>query len=134
MNQESIEEMERQMFASAPAAPGALRDEVLRDVRRELRASTWDRRLARAAVAILLLGVGMTGASGWRGMRNSGDIALRRDMVAAASLAETAVAVAEATDAETGKTVARHIAWLAGREWNDDQEAAIDAAIQKREG
>lgn len=136
MNHESIEELERQMFASAPSAPSALRDEVLRDVRRELRASTWDRRLARAAVLIVATGAGLNAGLAWRGARNAAESFAGRGEMGdlQSSLVETAIAAAEATDAETGRLVARQLAALSGRALTAEQTAAIDAAIRDRAG
>jgi hypothetical protein len=58
MENEALEEIERQLTGLHPsAAPGALRAAVLAGVQRELRGARWDRRLARAAAVLLVLGV-----------------------------------------------------------------------------
>jgi hypothetical protein len=45
-------------------------------------------------------------------------------------LVQVAATVAEATDAETGRRVARQLAMLGGRELSGAQNAAIDAALR----
>jgi len=50
-----------------PSAPASLRSAVLKEVRRNLKAQRWDRRLARAAVALLAVWDRANAAVGWRG-------------------------------------------------------------------
>ena len=131
-----VEQVERLFCAAAPGAPADLRSAVLADVRRELRASAWDRMLARSAAAIVVVGVGLNAALGLRGdarMAPGGQataiVDARQD-----ALVQTAAAIAEATDAAMGRSVARQLAALSGRTLTDDQAAAIDAALRNRRG
>lgn len=131
MNDESLEQIERQV-AGLPigGTPVVLRAAVLADVERELRASRWDRRLARAAVVLLVIGLGLNISAGWQlggsAKELQGSIA-RSEM--RPSLVDTAVIVAEATNAETARQFARQLAAMSGREITADEAAAIDAAI-----
>jgi hypothetical protein len=133
MDDESLEQIERQLAdAPWPGAPPKLRVAVLSDVERELRASRWDRRLGRAAAALVLLGAGLNVAAGI-GSSASGD-GFRQPLVhssARQSLMETAVVLAEATDATTGRQLARQLAAMSGRELTADEAAAIDAAVRR---
>lgn len=136
MEYEPLNEFERQLAAICPAgSPGELRSAVLSGVERELRAARWDRRLARTAMMLLIVGIGLNASLAWRGARPDGG---RANQVAAdrsqKSLVETAVVVAEATDAETGRQVARQLAAWSGRELSGDELAAIDAAVRSRSG
>jgi hypothetical protein len=131
MDQDSLEHVEQQLTVMPSfVAPRELRTLVLADLRRELRASRWDRRLARAAVALLVVGAAL----------NAGIIVQERIAYSAAgrtgaqmtsrqALVDTAVLVAEATDAVTGSRYARQLAVMSGRELTADEAAAIDAAI-----
>ncbi len=47
------------------------------------------------------------------------------------SLVDTAIVVAEATDAATGRRFARQVAAISGHELTADEAAAIDAAIDR---
>lgn len=133
MEKDSLEPIERQLSGVRPrGAPSELRAAVLADVRRELRAARWDRRLARAAAVLLVVGVGLNVAMGWRstGLRDGS----RQQVVQSTernSLVDTAVVVAEATDAATGSRFARQLAAMSGRELSADEAAAIDAAVQR---
>jgi hypothetical protein len=133
MSDKTLEQIERQMAATElPGSPVGLRGAVLGDVQRELRAARWDRRLARAAVVLLVLGVGMNVAMG---LRSDGAGTRRLDQpqqaVARSSLIDTAVVVAEATDATTARQFARQMAAMAGRKLSVDEAAAIDAAVRR---
>lgn len=133
MDDDSVETIERQLarFASRGLAP-RLRESVLANVRQELRAARWDRRLARAAAVLLALGVGMNAAIGLRSADSqSARIARGRPAEARPSLVETAIVVAEATDAPTAHRFARKMAALAGRKLTDDEAAAIEAAVRR---
>ena len=82
------------------AAPSELRGEVLGLVRRQLAAQRWDRRLGRAAAALLVVGVGLNAAISWRSGQpptNQAATELKPN-----AITQAAIAVAEATDAETG--------------------------------
>jgi hypothetical protein len=134
MNDDSFHELERQLTAAgATAAPPHLRYAVLADVARELRAARWDRRLARAAAMLLIVGVGLNAALVWQ---RGGNTDPRHQQFAqqppSNSLVETAIVVAEATNAETGRTFARQLAALRGRELTDQEIATIDAATRDR--
>jgi hypothetical protein len=133
MDDESREQIEFQLAsAGVTPAPPVLRVEVLAQVRQELRAARWDRRLARAAAVLLIVGVGINLAAGFQsdGKGNSA----RQPVAQAAerpSLVDTAIVVAEATDAATGRRFARQLAAMTGRELTADEVAAIDAAMRR---
>jgi hypothetical protein len=131
MNDETCDLIESQLANVHPkAAPAALRAAVLADVERELRAACWDRRLGRVATALIMIGVGLNFTAGWR---LGGSVNVRHENVAQSemrpSLVDTAVIVAEATDAETARQFARQLAAMSGREITADEAAAIDAAV-----
>jgi hypothetical protein len=124
---DSVSQLERQLTLLAPdEAPNALREQVLAEVRRELRASRWDRRLGRVATCVLLLGVGINAVMAL-GM-NDGRHLMRRPATQD-SLVQTAVAVARATDVETGRQIARQLAAWSGQVMTDEQVAAFEAAL-----
>lgn len=136
MDQEPLDEFERQLAATRPAgAPTDLRRAVLNDIERELRTARLDRRLARAAVLLLVVGVGMNASLAILSSRpndsRAGQVANDRSQE---SLVETAIVIAEATDAETGRQFARQMAALSGRELTDQEIAAIDAAANGDRG
>jgi hypothetical protein len=56
------------------------------------------------------------------------------DETRAKSLIDTAIVVAEATDANTGRTFARQLAALSGRELTDQEIASINAAVTRDRG
>ena len=120
-------QIERQlMAASSGDAPGELRDRVLADVRRELRAARWDRRLGRVAAVTLTAGVAINAvmALGLNDGRH-----LLRKTASHGSLLQTAVAVARATDAETGRQVAQQLAAWSGEVMTTEQMADFEAAL-----
>ncbi len=130
MDQEPLDEFEQQLVAIRGAgAPIELRRAVLGDVERELRAARWDRRLARSAALLLIVGVGMNVSLTLVGSRSPESLAshVAHDRTPE-SFVEIAIVIAEATDAETGRRFARQIAALSGRELTDQEIAAIDAA------
>jgi hypothetical protein len=131
MNDDALEHVESQLAKMRPTgAPLELRSMVLADVRRELRASRWDRRMARIAAALLIVGVGMNLAVG---MKLTRDEQQRRYVAEARmrqSLVDTAVVVAEATDARTGSDYAKQLATMMGHVLTTDDAAAIDAAVR----
>lgn len=134
MNDESFAELEQQLAqAHAAVAPSKLRTAVLSDVANELRAASWDRRLARAAVLLLVVGVGLNAALIWQG---GSELEKRHPQLAHQpaedSLIQTAIAVAEATNTETAQTFARQLAALRGRELTDQEIATIAAANRDR--
>ena len=133
MNDESLEQVERRIASLPPlGCPMELRSAVLADVQRELRAAQWDRRLARAAVVLLVVGVGLNVAIGGRtgGLRNVSQQRVAKSGTRQ-SLVDTAIVVAEATDAATGRRFARQLAAMTGGELTKDEAAAIDAAIER---
>jgi hypothetical protein len=129
MENDSSDELERRLIATRMhGAPAELRGVVLGGVHRELSAARWDRRLARAAAVLLVIGLGMNLAIGLRSDRlsNGSLLAAPREE----SLVQLAVSVAEATDARTARRYARHLATLTGRTLTSDEVAAIDAAVE----
>jgi hypothetical protein len=108
------------------AAPPALRDAVLAAMRRELRAQRWDRRLGRVAACLLIGGVGLNIAAGLASERFA---PTNQRLASSDSLVQTAVAVAQATDPETGRLLAQQLAAWQGRAVTPQQLAAIDAAL-----
>jgi hypothetical protein len=131
MNDGTPEQIESQLAAMRPTgAPSELRGTVLADVRRELRASRWDQRMARFAAVLLIVGVVMNLAVG---MKLNRDEQQRRHVAEARtrqSLVDTAVVVAEATDARTGSDYAKQLATMMGHVLTKDDAAAIDAAVR----
>jgi hypothetical protein len=136
MEQEPLDEFESQLAARQNAhVPSDLRLVVLGNVDRELRASRWDRRLARAAVLLLVVGVGMNASLALVGsQRNEPRVGRVASDHSEQSLVETAIVIAEATDAETGRRFARQMAAMSGRELTDQEIAAIDAAAHGGRG
>jgi hypothetical protein len=130
MDGDSLNMIERQIAElRAPNAPEELRAVVLGGVEKELRAARWDRLLARAAAAMLFVGVGLNAATTWYSGRtrlNATAGGPARD-----SLVRTTVIVAEATDAPTARKYARQVAAVRGRQLSDEDAAAIDAAVEQ---
>ncbi|HVT28575.1 MAG TPA: hypothetical protein VHE81_11230, partial [Lacipirellulaceae bacterium] len=133
MNDESANTIERRLASlGSRGVPSGLRDNVLADVHRELRAARWDRRLARTAVVLLVVGIGMNAVVGLpRSDSGRSSVASIHPTEARQSLVETAVVVAQATDASTALQFARQLAAMTGRELTPDEAAAIDAAVQR---
>ncbi|TWT74479.1 hypothetical protein Pla123a_33020 [Posidoniimonas polymericola] len=119
--------VERRLNSRTSAdAPGELRDTVLRDVRRELRAARWDRWLGRTAATLLVAGLALNSSLLLRGDR---DFAATGPAASERSLVQTAVAVARATDVETARQVANQISAFNGRILTAEQLGDLDAAI-----
>jgi hypothetical protein len=131
MNHESLDYVERQLNVGVLGAPPALRAAVLAGIRRELRAGRWDRRLGRAAAVLLVFGVGLNASIGLRSM-NARDARQPVAGTSSQSLVDTAVVVAEVTDAATGRRFARQLAAMAGLELSNAEAAAIDAALRAK--
>jgi hypothetical protein len=130
MTDETLEQIESQLGKMRPvAAPRDSRSAVLADVHRELRASRWDRRLARIAAVLLILGVGMNAGTVLKPAREYSRSLQVAESSARQSLVNTAVVVAEATDARTGSEYARQMAVMIGHRLTADDQAAIDAAV-----
>lgn len=128
MKEHSLEQLERLIANCGPAgAPPELRGAVVAQMQRELAAARWDRQLARLAAALLVAGVGLNAAIGWSAA--SGD---RPPLAAGSSqdsLVQTAVAVARATDAQTGRLMAQQMAAWNGQTMTNEQLASLDAAM-----
>jgi hypothetical protein len=125
--------LEEHLASGGPAgAPAELRGTVLDRIGRELRADRWDRRMARAAVLLLGVGIALNIGVGWHllfpasalianGSAISGRVTLVPTPQTVGALAAT---VAEATDPETASRFARRMVALRG--WSPDgEEAAI---------
>lgn len=127
MDDEILEQVEQQLIEAAPGVPVELRGVVLSAVRKELRAARWDRQLGRVAAVLLIAGVGLNVAVGLNAANTV------RPVLAAGpsqeALVQTALAVAEATDVETGRRIARQMAAWGGQAMTNEQLAALDAAI-----
>ena len=135
MSDDNLEHVERQIAAGGlPGAPSLLRAKVLADAQRELRAARWDERLARAAAAVLIVGIGLN----LMNALGSSELDQQpRTQVAAdvrPSIVETAISVAQASDATTAHRVARQMAAITGHKLTAAEEAAIDAATRTTRG
>jgi hypothetical protein len=124
---ENLLHLEQQLARTSPGgAPPELRAAVLGDLRRELASSRWDRRLARTAMLLVATGVAMNAAM----VLDLGSSAHGvRPRPSQSSLVQTAVAVARATDAETGRQVAQQLAAWSGRKMSPEQLATLNAAL-----
>ncbi len=135
MSDDNLEHVERQIAAGGlPGAPSLLRAKVMADAQRELRAARWDQRLARAAAVLLIVGVGLNLANA---LGSSELDQQQRSQIAAdvrPSIVETAISVAQASDAATAQHVARQIAAMTGHKLTAAEVAAIDAATQTSRG
>lgn len=118
--------IEQQLAAEMPArAPAPLRDVVMKDVHHELKSARWDRRLAKVAGIVLATGIALNVAL----MVSGDDITAPQATVSNASLVQTAVAVAKATDAQTARQMASQISAWNGHVMTTEQLATLDAAI-----
>jgi hypothetical protein len=118
--------IEQQLAAEMPArAPAPLRDVVMKDVHHELKSARWDRRLAKVARIVLAAGIALNVAL----MVSGDDITAPQATVSNASLVQTAVAVAKATDAQTARQMASQISAWNGHVMTTEQLATLDAAI-----
>jgi hypothetical protein len=132
MSDESLEHIERQIAGMRTlGSPAELRGAVLGGVERELRAARWDRRLARAAAVLLVVGIGVNVALGLRFDWTANQLAGSRRSDPRPAVVDTAVVVAEATDLLTARRFARQLAAMAGRALTKDESAAIDAAVHR---
>jgi hypothetical protein len=131
MSDNNLEQIEQQLAGLRPAgAPRELRVAVLADVHRELRASRWDRRLARVAVVLVVVGVGLNAAFALPKRAPAPQILAANPTQE--SLVQVAIGVAEATDVQTARLVARRLASMAGQPLSGDDAAAIDIAVEQR--
>jgi hypothetical protein len=127
---ENHEQIEQQLAGLRPVgAPRELRAVVLADVHRELRSSSWDRRLARVAVVLVIVGVGLNAAFALPQRVPAPQILAAKPTQE--SLVQVAIGVAEATDVPTGRLVARRLALMTGRPLSGDDAAAIDIAVEQ---
>jgi hypothetical protein len=133
MSDESLEQVEQQIASARQTGlPTELRGAVLGEIHRELRAAWWERQLARAAVLLLVVGVGMNAVIGFRADAAHDQYARGdRQTVAQSSLVDTAIVIAEATDAATAQRIARQLAAMRGRKLTADEAAAIDSAVHR---
>jgi hypothetical protein len=126
MNDLELHDFERRLAGSAPLAPiDECRAKTLAAMSRELRSARWDRRLAQTAAGMLVVGVllNVPLAVSERSPGPSGT------QVAQESILETAVTIAAATDAESGRRYALQLAALSGAPLTSEQTAALDAAL-----
>jgi hypothetical protein len=136
MKTEPLDEFESQLAAvRRNGVPAALRGAVLGGVERELRAGRWDRRLMRAAVLLLVIGVGFNTALVFNDARPGsafpGAAATARSRDA---LLETAVVVSESTDAATGRRFAEQWAAYSGRELTAQELETLDSLATRDRG
>jgi hypothetical protein len=121
MNDDDQELEQRLVCALQRSAPEGLRAPTLSEVRRELAAARFDRRLGRLAAAVLFVGIGLNAALVLRGDARSSDGAEATTARSSqTALAQTAIVVADATDAETARRFVRQIAALTGSELSDE--------------
>ena len=132
MSDESLEQVECHIASMCViGSPIELRAAVLSNVRRELRAACWDRRMARAATVLFALGIGLNAAIGQPDGSGSGNVLRARPSETQLSLVDTAIAVAQATDGPTGEQVVRQLAAMTGRELTADEAVAIETALRR---
>jgi hypothetical protein len=110
------QELERRLASAMPrAAPASLRAATLAKVERELRSMRFDRRLGRLAAAVFFVGIALNASLAMQGdARPAGAVKAPLAANSRIALAETAVVVAEATDAETARHFVRQMAALDG--------------------
>jgi hypothetical protein len=131
---ETFDELESQLAVELAAvrpadAPAELRGAVLGSVHRELRAARWDRRLARVAAILLAVGIGLNAYQVVAPMRAA--VPHSRPVARVESsekLIQTAIVVAEATNADTGRLFARQWAAMSGRALTERELDAIDTS------
>jgi hypothetical protein len=118
MMNDDDQELEQRLACAMPrGAPASLRDATLAKVQRELQSARWDRRLGRLAATILVVGVGLNAGLALQGdARSARGSRARMAAGSRTALAETAMIVADATDAETARRFVRQMAALAGWE------------------
>ena len=103
---------------------------VLGQVRRELRAACWDRRLARAAAVLLAVGVATNVVFvGRQAGSATGHVATRPALQA---IGEMAADVAEATDVETASLFERQMVALRGWAATGEEATKVEREIRRR--
>ena len=128
---DDLQPVENQLAQWRPdGASPELRTVVLRQVRRELRAACWDRRLARTAAILLVVGVGMNIAIVWQPLNPVGQHVATRPTPQA--IGELAATLAEATDVETASLFARQMAALRGWPAKGEEVTIIEREIRRR--
>jgi hypothetical protein len=121
MNDDDQELEQRLMCAMPRSAPAGLRDATLAQVARELRASRSDRRLGRFAAAILIVGVALNARLALQvDARPADRNKARMAGSSRTALDQTAVIVADATDAETARRFVRQMAAIGRWELSDE--------------
>ena len=131
MNESELEQLESRLTGiTFPQAPALLRERVVRDVHRELRAARWDRRLGRLAASLLVVGVGLNLAALRPGSPSVSHQRSARQTPA--RIAELATDIANLTDAETGRRYALHLAALSGWSSQDPRGMALESEIDKQ--
>ena len=105
---------------------------MLRSVHRQLAGQRWERRLARFTIAVLLIGSALNWSVGWGDHNLHLPASQFASRPSSQAIVEVAVAIGRATDAETGSSMARHLAALSGTPLSPEQAAAIDLEIQRR--
>jgi hypothetical protein len=114
------------------SSPTGLRRAVMCGIERELRAARWERRAARAAGVLLVVGIGLNVSIAMLpAVSPNGPAGQVVGANGRLQLVETAEVVAEATNAATGRRVARQLAAMWGRVLSAEEMAAIDAAIER---
>jgi hypothetical protein len=109
MNEPSQTDIEQLLgHANLGSVSSDLREQVLQQTRRELRAACWDRRLGRVAAVLLLVGVGLNASSMW--LTPSGSSWQTASRPSPESISNLETTMAEATDPETGRRLAQHYA------------------------
>jgi len=105
-----------------------LRTPVLAAMHRELTAQRRDRRLVRIAAALLVVGIGLN----WTVDLHDGTRSPRQLAISSnpAEIVEVAVAVAEATDAQTASHIAQQLAGVSAL--SVEETAALEQEIQRR--
>src|SRR5688572_25953103 len=122
MMNDDVQELEQRLACAMPrGAPANLRDAALAQVQRELSSARWDKRLGCLAAGIFISGVVLNAGVVLQGDSRSSDAAKSRMAAnSRAALAETAVIVADATDAETARRFVRQMVALGGWDLSDE--------------
>jgi hypothetical protein len=116
----------------ATSVPSDLRTAVLSQVDRQLRTCRWERRLTRATVLLLFIGIALNAKLGWEGEGHSAVNYAQN--TTQEKLIEVGVSVAETTDVETGSQFVNHLAAFSGTNLTRAQASSIEKAIQERIG
>ncbi len=133
MGIEPIDSLE-QILAQVPQpnAPSTLRESVLVAMQRELKTQRRLRRLERFSLAILLLGIALNWSVGWHDHATSTHQTEVASGLDSRALVEVAVAISNATDAETGSRLAKQLAVWCSMPLSPQDMAAMEEEIQRR--